>query len=170
MDELQIRYSDEKNDGKYLFEWLSDKENLKWFPMETKDEIYKSSKNWIGYSRYKASLTALIKDKPVGIATLFLMPYKKVAHHAMFYLIVDRKHQRQGIGASLLKNTLNLAEKYFKLESVHAEIFENCPIEILLKKNGFEQFAYQKDFMQFEDKSYARVMFEHFFKRDGNNE
>ena len=43
-----------------------------------------------------ASLTATINHVPCGIGTLFLMPYKKVAHHCLFKLIVDPHWQRKG--------------------------------------------------------------------------
>ena len=56
-----------------------------------------------------------------GIATLFLMPYKKVSHISMLYLIVDPKYQRKGVGSSLLKNIMHYAKK-FKLESIHVSL------------------------------------------------
>ena len=54
------------------------------------------------------------------------MPYKKVAHHCLFKIVVDPKHQRKGIGRALLKNLKHLAKTYFHLELMHIEVFEGA--------------------------------------------
>jgi GNAT superfamily N-acetyltransferase len=161
--DFDIRYS-EIEDGEYLKNWLLETENQKWFPMSLPQEIEDSSKNWIGFARYKASLTATVDGKPCGIATLFLMPYKKVAHHAMFYLIVDKPYRRRGIGSSLIKNILNLGKTRFRLESVHAEVFNGCAILPLLKKLHFLPFAYQELYVKDGEGYLARTLLEHFFE------
>lgn len=160
--EFDIRYS-ELQDGEHLKNWLMQPQDQKWFPMSTPQEVEDSSRNWIGFSKYRASLTAVAKGKPCGIATLFLMPYKKVSHHAMFYIIVDPNFRKKGIGTSLMKKLLNLAHNYFRLESVHTEVYEGCPLLSVLNKCGFEQFAYQENFVKTEEGYLARILLEHFF-------
>ncbi len=167
MDNLagyDIRYSN-FNDEEYLIKWLSNEDVLKWFPMSGEKEIIESSKNWIGFSKFKSSLTATLYNHPCGIGTLFLMPYIKMAHLAMFYIVVDPKHQNKGIGNSILKNLVNLAEKYFHLEGVYCEIFEGCELISLLKKFNFNECVYQEKFVKQEDGKYlSRMIFELFFK------
>jgi len=161
---FDVRYTHEK-DIRSLQQWLSHKEVEKWFVTANEQEDILLCKNWISYAKYKSSLTATIFDQPVGIASLFLMPYRKTAHESMFYLVVDPKHWRKGVGFFLMKNLLNLAQNYFKLENVYCEIFEGCPIEGLLEQYKFEKFATQEKYIKQQDNSYlARILYQHFFK------
>jgi putative acetyltransferase len=163
MELLEIRYSIER-DLSHLEEWLKDPDNNKWFPFSTKKEIEQSAKNWIGFSKYRASLTGLVDKQVCSVGTLFLMPYKKLAHHAMFYLIVDKKYRKRGIGADMLKNLINLAKNYFRLESIFIEVFEGCPIISLLKKFDFHEFAYQSMYVKEDNNQYlARILFDIWF-------
>jgi len=159
-DGLDIRYTS-LDDEKYLLEWIKQEENNKWFPMSTEKEIAISCKNWVGFSRFKCSLTATIEGKPVGLVTLFLMPYRKVAHLCMFYLIVDQNMTKKGIGTALLRNAINLAKKYFRLESLYVEVFEGAPVIKLLEKFNFKKFAEQPDFVREDGISMSRVLMEH---------
>lgn len=160
--EHEIRYTEEA-DLSYLMEWLSDPGDLQYYPMSLGKELELGAKNWIGFARYKCSLTALVDKKPCGIATLYLMPYKKVSHHCLFYMIVDKEHRRKGIGQSLLKNLLNLGQKYFLLESMHAEVYEGSPMLPLLKKQGFSEFAIQEHFIKLDNKYLSRTLLEYVF-------
>ena len=162
MSEIDIRYS-EFSDGPELLKWMSDPEVLRWFPMSEGKELEDGVRNWIGFSKFKASLIATIDGKPCGIATLFLLPYKKIAHHAMFYIVVDPEHQRKGVGTSLLNNIINLGHKYFRLESVNCEIYKGCHLKKILEKSGFTSYAYQEGFVRENDEFLARELYEHFF-------
>ena len=158
-----IRYTNPL-DVKSLSNWLLDKDTNKWFPMSGDKEIEDTSKNWIGFYKFKASLTATLFGHPCAIGTIFLMPYRKVAHHAMFYLVVDPKHRHKGIGRSMVRNLLNLAKKNFRLESLHCEVFEGCPIITLLEQLQFQKVMQQEGFVKEEDNTYlSRIIYEHFF-------
>ncbi|NGX33216.1 MAG: hypothetical protein K1060chlam4_01277, partial [Candidatus Anoxychlamydiales bacterium] len=121
MKELDIRYT-QMSDYGHLFKWLKEKENNEWFIFSTKKEIENSARNWIGFSKFKASLTGVLNDRVVAIANLFLMPYKKLAHEAMIYLIVDKDFRKKGIGSDMLKNLIHLAKNDFKLETIFVEV------------------------------------------------
>ncbi len=165
MKELEIRYSNQK-DLTFLEKWLIDPDNNKWFSFSLKKEIEESAKNWISFHKYRASLTGVINNQVCAIGTLFLMPYRKLAHHAMFYMIVDKNHRKKGIGSDMLKNLMNLAQNYFKLESIYTEVFEGCPMISLLKKFNFEQFGYQPMYVQENnDKYLARILFNIWFNQ-----
>ena len=157
-----IRYS-VLEDLSYLESWFTDPAESVPFPF-TFEEKEMPLKNWIGFSRYKASLTGTIDQIPCAIGTLFLMPYRKVAHHCGFYLMVDPLHRRKGVGASMVKNLLHLAKTRFRLEAVHAEVFEPNPILPLLEKLSFVPFARQENFENVEGDYRARVLLEHFFQ------
>jgi putative acetyltransferase len=161
LTEFDIRYT-YVTDTPYLKQWLQNPDVQKWFPVSEEREIDDAVQCWIGFSRYSCSLTATIKGQPCGIGTLFLMPYRKVAHHCLFKLVVDPAHQRQGIGSSLLKNLKHLAKNYFHLDLIHIEVFEGNPIIHLLKKYDFHEFARQEDFVKDKDRYLSRVLYESF--------
>ena len=158
---FDIRFS-ELDDIAYVSSWLSYPNACDDFPF-TPDEQEDALKNWLGFSKFKASLTGLFEGTPCAVGTLFLMPYKKVSHHCSFYLIVDPAHRRKGIGTSMVKNLLHLARTRFKLESMHAELFLPCSLEGVLGNLNFKPFAKQDDFVKIGDLLRPRLLMEHFF-------
>ena len=155
---FDIRYS-APEDLAYLQEWFQAPSTCDDFPFNA-IEKEEALKNWIGFAKYHASLTGTIDDVPCAIGTLFLMPYRKVAHNCSFYLIVDPAHRRRGIGASMIQNLLNLAKTKFRLEVVHVEIYEPSPLLPLLIKLGFEQFVRQENFVKMNGQHRARLLLE----------
>ncbi|HEX2583027.1 MAG TPA: GNAT family N-acetyltransferase [Chlamydiales bacterium] len=159
--DFDIRFS-EMEDQPYLDRWFLDAGACDDFPFDF-EERGDALKNWLGFSRFKASLTGTINNVPCAIGTLFLMPYKKVAHHCSFYLIVDPDHRRKGVGTSMVRNLLHLAKSRFRLESVHVEIYEPSKLHSILQKLGFELFARQENYVVIEGCSRARLLLEHYF-------
>lgn len=149
MIEPEIRYTIAE-DRQTLKQWLESPGELDWFPPSNEEELTRDLDLWMAFARYKASLTATDQDLPCGIATLFLMPYRKVAHHAMFRVIVAPDKRKQGIGKPLVKNLLHLGKNYFRLEMLHCDVYGNCPVIPLLEKMGFELIATQKEGVKIE--------------------
>lgn len=143
-----------------LKKWLSNSDVMQWFPIGSEAEMQGFAKNWIGFSRFHCSLTASHKKQPCGIATLFLMPYRKVCHLSLLYIVVDPAFQRKGVGTSLIKNLKHLAKTFFKLESLHLDVYEGCPIMSILEKEGFSKIVTQEDFVKMGGKSLARYIYE----------
>ena len=159
---FDIRFS-EMNDLDLISSWLKSPHACDDFPFNAQEKE-ESLRNWLGFSRYKASLTGELNGVPCTVGTLFLMPYKKVSHHCSFYLVVDPDHRRKGIGTSMVKNLLHLAKSRFKLESVHAELFLPSALEGVLKKLDFQPFARQDDFVKIDETHRReRLLMEHFF-------
>jgi GNAT superfamily N-acetyltransferase len=155
-----VRYS-AITDEPFLREWILDPEVRKWYPPSTDVDVEGFVRNWIGFSRFKCSLTAVYNNVPVGIATIFLMPYVKVAHLCMLYIAVDPKFQKRGIGGSLLKNILHLAKtKFTRLESMHIEVFEGCPLASLLEMQGFKKIVAQNSYVKIDETFKAREIYE----------
>ncbi len=157
--DFDIRFS-EYDDMAYLSSWVSYPEGCDPFPfmLEEKEDALR---NWIGFAKYKASLTGLFQGTPCAVGTLFLMPYLKVSHQCSFYLIVDPEHRRKGIGTAMVRNLLHLAKSRIRLESIQAEIFLPNPIEMVLEKLGFHPFARQEDFVRIDpEQSRARLLME----------
>ena len=162
--EIDFRYS-EMDDMKLLTQWLSDKKVSFWYPPSSENEIRVFVSNWAALSKYRASLTALIDGKVCAIGALFLMVYKKVAHQSMFYFIMDPKQDNEEIERAVLKNILNLAEKYFKLEAIFIEVFEGFRAIALLEEFGFEKMAIQKNYVKENGKYLSRIIYKYFFKK-----
>ena len=155
-----VRYSSIA-DEPFLKEWILKPEMRKWYPPSSNTDVEGFVRNWIGFSRFKCSLTAIYNNEPVGVATIFLMPYVKVAHLSMLYIAVAPNFQRRGVGESLLRNILNLAKtKFTRIESIHVEVFEGCPLIGLLEKQGFKKIITQNKYVKLEDGFKAREIFE----------
>lgn len=162
MEDFDIRFST-LEDFDFLMRWFSEPGATDGFGFSP-DEMEPALKNWIGFAKYKASLTGLWKGEPCAIGTLFLMPYRKVAHHCSFYLIVDPEHRRKGIGTSMVRNLMHLAKTRFRLEGIYLELFEPSPLLSLAERQGFHLFAKQEDFVRMDGKSHSRLLLEHFFE------
>ncbi|MES2273926.1 MAG: GNAT family N-acetyltransferase [Chlamydiota bacterium] len=159
---FDIRYS-VPEDLSFLKEMFSEPASCNDYPFsfaESEDAL----KNWIGFSKFKASLTGVMNEKPCAIGTLFLMPYRKVAHHCSFYLLVDPRERKKGIGTSMLRNLLNLAKTRFHLESLHVEVYEPSALLPILEKLEFQLFARQENFMKIDGCGHARLLLEHYFQ------
>lgn len=170
MEEWDIRYT-YLTDAPYLKQWLSNETVQKWFPISEEKEIEDAVQCWMGFSRYSSSLTVTIDHVPCGIGTLFLMPYRKVAHHCLIKMVVDPCYQRRGIGLSLLKNLKHLAKNYFHIELVHVEVFEgNTAFISLLEQSGFKEFARQEHFVKDQGNYLSRILYEAFLVNEVKKE
>lgn len=154
-----IRFSTLQDEA-VLKSWILIPEVGRWFPPSTPEDVDLFVRNWIGFARYNCSLTATYQGEPVGIATLYLMPYLKVAHLCMLYIVVDPRFQRRGIGGSLIKNCKHLAKTRFRLESIHVEVYDHCPLIPLLEKYDFKKIIRQENFAHLDDGFHARVILE----------
>lgn len=161
--DYDIRYSNE-SDAPLLHQWLG--ECRRWYPVSSDQDVQAMANNWIGFHRYGASLTASYKNQPVGIATLFLMPYRKVIHHCLVYFIVDPRHARKGVGTSLLKNINHLGQNYFRFEWMNIEIFEGCPAISLIEKGSYEKIFEQEKFVKEKEGYLSRYVYQVNFKQD----
>lgn len=155
--EYEIRYSTLKEMDS-LRKWLKYKGMLHWYPPSDDQELENFIRIWMGFCRYSASLTAFYKNESVGIATLYLMPYRKVAHHAMFQIIVDPEFQRQGVGKSLLENLKHLAKTFFRIEMLYAEMLDDGSMIDLLKKLDFHEFARHEKYVKEGEIYYPRIL------------
>lgn len=159
--DYDIRYS-RITDISYLRTWIIDPRVIQYFPFQhfQAHEIEFFTNNWISFSKYQASLTAIYNQKPCGIATIFLLPYKKVAHIGMLHILVDPIWQKKGIGSSLIRNIKHHAKNYFHLEFLNIEIMENNPIVSMLKSFGFYEVFRQEGFYKVDKTYLARITLE----------
>jgi len=159
---LEFRYT-EIEDGKHLKEWLMDPSVNRWFPMADEIEIDDAVNRWVGFSRYKCSLTALMDQEPCGIATLYLQPYKKLAHQCEFGIIVGQKYRAKGIGSELLKHLMHLAKVQFHIKLLHLQVYAKNPAKRLYQRFGFLEFGRQDGWIKEDDGSFTgRIFMEKF--------
>ena len=158
-DDFDIRFTN-LDDLSYLAKWLRSEGMLHWYPPSDEPELENFVNIWMGFARYNASLTATYKDVPVGFATLYLMPYRKVAHQCMFQIIVDPGNQRKGVGRALVRNLKHLAKTRFRLELMHVEILDESNLIPLLKELEFKEFARQEKFVKENGQYYPRILME----------
>lgn len=156
---LELRYTIAE-DAEPLKNWLLEPGVLQAFPMSDPSEVDDSVRHWIGFSRFRSSLTALIDGKPCGIATLCLMPYKKLAHQCLVSIIVNEEHRNKGVGTVLLNNLFHLAKNYFGIEVLYLEVYEKNPAISLYKRFGFKEIGFQKYFMKEEEEYLGKIIME----------
>ncbi|MBS4167867.1 GNAT family protein [Parachlamydia sp. AcF125] len=156
-----IRYT-EPGDAVYLKEWLMDKSVSRWFPMCDEAEINDAVNRWIGFYRYKCSLTAVRDGVPCGLATLYLQPYRKLAHQCEFGIIVGAEYRNQGVGTELLNNLMYLAKETFRIELLHLQVYAENPAIRLYERFGFKEFGRQNQWIKEEDRYVGRVFMERF--------
>jgi len=156
---VEIRYTS-LEDAPDLKEWLEEPGILRGFPMQDPPEIEDSVKHWIGFSKYKSSLTATIDGKPVGIATLCLMPYRKLVHQCLVSIIVSKEARGKGVGTLLLNNLMHLAKDYFGIEVLYLEVYEGNRAISLYERFGFREIGMQKHFMKDEGEYIGKIIME----------
>jgi RimJ/RimL family protein N-acetyltransferase len=158
---LEIRYT-ELGDGKYLKEWLQEPGILRWFPMADEVEIDDAVVRWIAFSRYKCSLTVLKDGVPCGLATLYLQPYRKLAHQCEFGIIIGKGYRDMGIGSYLMSSLMHLAKEKFRIELLHLQVYAENPAINFYKRFGFKEFGRQNEWIKESDRYVGRVFMERF--------
>jgi len=160
-DGLEIRYTEE-GDGKFLREWLLDPEIGRWFPMDTEQEVDDAVERWVGFYKYKCSLTAVMHGVPCGLATLYLQPYRKLAHQCEFGIIVGGGFRNLSVGSHLLRRLMLMAKEQFKIELLHLQVYAENPAMRLYKRFGFREFGRQTCWIKEEQAYVGRIFMERF--------
>ncbi len=137
-----------ESDGPILKSWIVKPDVLCWFPMCDEREIDDSVRIWMGYIRFGASFTAEYDGKPAGMAVLYLQPYQKFAHHALFAIIVDEKYRNLGIGKALMEHFEKEAREKFHLELLHLEVYAGNPAIRLYERLGFKEYGKHPRFIK----------------------
>ncbi len=138
----------EESDYDLLVSWLMQPGVLRWFPLYDLREIEDAARIWIGNAKHHSVLTALVDDVPCGVATLYLQPYKKLAHQCLFAIVVDEAYRGRGVGRKLLTDLIALGKERFQLKILHLEVYDGNPAIGLYRKLGFEQYGFQRHFIK----------------------
>ena len=157
--EIELRYTIAE-DAEPLRIWLDEPDILRAFPMADPLEVDDSVKHWISFSKYKSSLTALSDGKPCGLATLCLMPYRKLAHQCLVSIIVAKDFRNKGVGTLLMNNIIHHAKTHFRIEVLYLEVYEGNPAISLYRRFGFKEVGNQKCFMKEDDEYIGKIIME----------
>jgi putative acetyltransferase len=158
---IQVRYT-EPSDAQHLKEWLMDPSVQRWFPMDDQLEIDDAVMRWIAFHRYKCSLTVLKDGVPCGIATLYLQPYRKLAHQCEFGIIIGEGYRNMGIGTYLMSSIIHLAKENFKIELLHLQVYAENPAMRLYSRFGFKEFGRQDFWIKEKTRYVGRIFMERF--------
>lgn len=126
-------------------------------PFSAGQEFADAVAAWMNFSRYGCGLTVASGLEVLGMAVLYPFPYQKTRHQALFNLVVSEGHRRQGIGSALLARLELLAAK-FKLEFIHAEVYQDMPSIPFLLKAGFVCCAEQGRFINVDGQLRGRLI------------
>lgn len=153
--QLDLRFTADF-DGIELRAMLSNPDTWQWFPFSEGKELEDAIAFWMSLSRYRLGLTAVWDGKIVGMGVLLPAPYKKMAHQTSFYIVVAEPWRRKGIGTTILRNLMHLARERFRLEFIHADVYQGSPILSLLERGGFFCCFTQADYVQVGSRLVAR--------------
>lgn len=142
MPGLNVRFSEE-SDGAYWAKWLKDPDVKRWYPMNNDEERKESVARMVSFCKYKCALTAEFEEKIVGIAYLNLHPYRKIAHHCLFTVVIDPEARGKGIGTVLMEHLERLARDSFRIKILHLEMYERNPAIRLYLRLGYREFGSQ---------------------------
>ena len=158
-DDLLIRWA-EGGDEKYLVEWLLQPGVLRWFPLCDLREVEDAARIWMSYAKIQSALTAVYQGVPCGTATLYISPYKKLSHQALFAIIVNDELRGKGIGTLLLSELISLAKDRFHIELLHLEVYEGNPAIHLYRRLGFREYGFQRHFAKEEGGYIGKILME----------
>ena len=147
-----------ESDGPLLASWIAKPDVLRWFPMSDQREIDDSVRIWMGYIRLGASFTAEYQGKPAGMAVLYLQPYKRLSHHALFAIIVDENHRNLGIGKALIQYFEKEAYEKFNIELLHLEVYDGNPAIRLYERLGFKEYGRHPRFIKENGKYVCKIL------------
>ena len=159
---LEIRYTQDEDDV-YLKKWLMEPGMDKCFPMRTEQEIDDSVTRWISFAKWRCSLTVVYDGEPVGLAALYLMPYRSLAHQCEWGLVLTNELQGKGIGTKLVEALMKLAKEKFNLELIHLQVqMVNEKGIAFFKKLGFREFGRQTHWLKENNEYRGRIYMERF--------
>ncbi len=162
---VEIRYT-ELGDAKFLKQWLLQPDVSSGFPMDDEVEVEDAVNRWISFYRYRCSLTATVNGVPCGLATLYLQPYRRLAHQCEFGIVVGDNNRGKGIGSMLLSSLMQLAKNNFRIELLHLQVYADNPAVRFYKRFGFREFGRQTRWVKEKGIFVGRIFMERLLTED----
>ena len=157
---IQVRPSEE-GDIASLRVWMREEGILRWFPMVREIEVADAIRYWQSFLPIGSGLTALVDGEPAGMALIYVQPFAKTRHQALFVIVVGEKFRGSGVGTVLMKNLIKLGKEKFHLKSLHLEVYEANPAIRLYERLGFKKYGCHPKFLKEPDGSFRdKIMME----------
>lgn len=147
MPGLEVRLSTEA-DGEHWAQWLLEPDVRIYYPMANDRERKESVDRMQSYARYQCALTAVYEGEVAGVAYVNLHPYRKIAHQALFTIIVGERFRGKGIGQQLLQHLERFCKQSYHLEVLHLEVYEGNPAIRLYRRMGYREFGFQSHWIK----------------------
>ncbi|OGN62207.1 MAG: hypothetical protein A3F09_00490 [Chlamydiae bacterium RIFCSPHIGHO2_12_FULL_49_11] len=151
--DIEIRVMVEA-DRFFFIRWLLDPDVLRWYPMNNLKEIEDASRMWLTYARMGAAYTMLYKGEVAGMTLIYLSPYEKLKHQALFPIIVDEKQRGKGLGTKLMHYMMHEAKHTHGISLLHLEVYEGNPAKRLYERLGFTEYGRHLKFFKEEGGKY----------------
>ena len=142
-------------DGVALKDWLSEEGILAYFPMCNDSEVDESIRLWFSFSPKNSAFTYEKDGQPAGMAVIYLQPFEKHKHIALFAIIVDPRFRGEGIGSKLIRHLEKTGKNDLGLEILHLEVYEGNPAYDLYKRLGYKEYGKQKRFLREAPNKYS---------------
>lgn len=150
MKGLQLRES-LMTDAELMAQWFCRDDVRYFFPMVNELEAKDAALRWVSFCRYNASVSAEVDGQFVGIATLYLQPYKRLMHNCEMGIIVSPEMRGRGIGSQLMSAIIEKAKTVFKIEVLHLQVHPQNPAVKLYERFGFKRFGLQERWIKADE-------------------
>ena len=146
------------NDLPYLRCWFLASETLKWFPMQSPEEVETDLKLWMQYAQIGAAIVLEEEGRPVAAGVLYLQGTRRQMHQSLFAIIVDSEQRGRGLGTRLMQGLMRLAKERFGVDMLALEVYDGNPAERLYARLGFTEYGREPDFVRYHGKSIDKIM------------
>lgn len=151
---IEVRASKE-DDIPNLRVWLYEKGVLRWFPMVREIEVMDATRYWQNFLSVGSGLTAVVDGETAGMALIYIQPFEKTKHQALFVILVGEKFRGNGVGTMLMKKLIKLGKEKFHLKSLHLEVYESNPAIRLYERLGFKEYGRHRKFLKEPDGTFS---------------
>jgi ribosomal protein S18 acetylase RimI-like enzyme len=142
-------------DISFVVEWLKDESLAPFLQVEMEKEIKDLAHMVCDYGKKECALILEDHQVPMGIAALQMLPFKKIHHHCLLFLLIDPKQREKGFGKKLLNEIEQIGKKQLHLEFIECELYENPSIG-WFEKQGYRQTIRQENFLHVKGQERAR--------------
>jgi len=135
-----------KEDVPIVVSWLQESKIAPFLQVELEKEVHDFAMMLCEYGEKKSGFILEKGTIPIGMAVLQLLPFVKLIHHCVLFMLIDLEYQKRGFGTYLLSEIEKKAKEDFKLERIELELFDN-PYQSWFEKKGYLAFVKQEFYL-----------------------
>lgn len=146
------------SDLPYLRSWFLSGETLKWFPMQSPEEVETDLKLWMQYAQVGSAVVLEEEGRPVVAGVLYLQGTRRQMHQSLFAIIADNERRGRGFGTRLMRGLMRLAKERFGVDMLTLEVYDGNPAKRLYERLGFIEYGKEADFVRYHGESIDKIM------------